>query len=397
MKIVQINTFPYKATGSIMMNLQKIMRENGYESYVVWGRGRKPENMYEISIEDKLGIKLHGIYTRLTDKTGFASKKATKVLINHLEEINPDIIHIHNIHGYYLNIEMLFKYMKMKKKKIVWTIHDCWPFTGHCAYFDMIGCDKWKNGCHNCKQINTYPSSLFIDNSAWNWRKKKELFSGLDITIVTVSKWLKKIIKESFLGNYNTKVIYNGIDLNLFKPIKSNFRKQYNLEGKFIILGVASEWTERKGLNDFIKLSKKIDDRYAIVLVGLNDKQIRENKDSIIGLKRTNDISELVSIYSSADVFFNASVEETMGMTTVEAMACGTPAIVYNATALPEILEDFPKMIVEKYDLDSVIKIIEDISNKKINKYKLRAIASKYDKNVRFKEYIELYEQIERG
>ena len=190
-KVVQINTFPYKATGSIMMNIHNRLLEEQYDSYVVWGRGRAAQNEHEIVIQDEFGVKLHGVYTRITDKTGFASKKATRKLIDKLQQIEPDILHLHNIHGYYLNIELLFNYIRENNIKVVWTLHDCWAFTGHCAYFDMVGCKKWKIGCHDCEQKKSYPSSLIKDNSHWNWEKKRSLFTNLNITLVTPCKWLK--------------------------------------------------------------------------------------------------------------------------------------------------------------------------------------------------------------
>lgn len=397
MKVVQINTFSYKATGSIMMNLHMLMKKQGIDSYVVWGRGRRSENDHEISMTDNFGVMLHGIYSRITDKTGFSSKRATKRLIKKLKQIKPDIIHIHNLHGYYINIELLFKYIREEKIKIVWTLHDCWPFTGHCAYFDMIGCKKWKECCYDCEQSKTYPASKVVDNSKWNFIKKKELFLGLDITLVSVSKWLANVVKESFLGNYPVEVIYNGIDLSVFKPTKSDFRAKNDLEHKFIILGVASEWTERKGLKDFIKLSEKLDDKYKVVLVGLSNKQRKEVGNNILCLPRTNNIRELVEIYSASDVFLNASVEETMGMTTVEAMASGTVPIVYNATALPEVLDKDPSKIVQKHDIDAVLQIIKRIPKETICSELFVKISKEYDKNIKFMQYIDLYERICRG
>ena len=226
MKIVQINTFPYKATGSIMMSIHNKLQEMGYESYVVWGRGRDAQNEQEIVIKDDFEMKLHGIYTRLTDKTGFASSKSTRKLLEKLEEIKPDIIHLHNIHGYYLNIELLFEYIKSNNIKVIWTLHDCWPFTGHCAYFDQVRCERWKTGCYKCPQKHTYPASKFLDNSRWNWERKKELFTGAEITLVTPCEWLKEIVGLSFLKEYSVEVIYNGIDCNTYHPKETDFEKR---------------------------------------------------------------------------------------------------------------------------------------------------------------------------
>lgn len=394
MKVVQINTFSYKATGTIMFGIHHALLAHGYDSYVVWSRGRAAENEREICIADDVGVKLHGIYTRLTDKTGFASQRVTKKLLAHLDKIKPDIIHLHNLHGYYINIEMLFNYIKKQKIKAVWTLHDCWAFTGHCAHFDFVGCDKWKTGCYHCPQKHTYPTSQLLDASSWNWHKKKELFTGLDITLVTPSDWLADLVKQSFLQDYNVVTIHNGIDIDIFKPTPSDFRVKNGLDNRFVILGVASEWTERKGLADFIKLNAllKNDARYKIVLVGLNDRQLKKIPASILGIKRTNSAKELAEIYTAADVYFNASVEETFGMTTVEAIACGVPVIVYAATALPEALNicgnENQNAAIAPGNLDEVITRIRQIQQ---NEDRVTVAAQEYSKDFCFTHYLKLY------
>ena len=389
MKIVHINTFPYKATGMIMMNVHKALLKNGQQSYVVWGRGRKPENNNEISIEDNIGIKYHGVYTRLTDKTGFASKRATKALLSELDRIKPDIVHLHNIHGYYVNIEMLFSFLKNKSIKVVWTLHDCWSFTGHCAYFDAVGCEKWKVGCNNCPQKNTYPSSILLDNSSWNWNKKKDLFTGADITLVTPSEWLKKLVKQSFLKDYPTIVINNGIDLSVFKPTTDetyldNLRSKYGLDKRPIILGVASEWTKRKGLFDFVELSQTLLE-YQFVVVGLTEKQIKSIPKTLKGIKRTNNVQELVGLYSLATIFFNPTYEDNYPTTNLEAIACGTPVFTYDTGGSPEsIVNGFGKVISKQNFVSEVNDYIN--SNKIIN-----SVNESYSIDQMTDKYIELY------
>lgn len=370
-KVVQINTFSYKATGTIMMTIHRHLLLNGYESYVVWGRGRKAETEYEISMDDDLGVKYHGLYTRITDKTGFASQRATKRLLEKLRYIQPDVIHLHNIHGYYINIEMLFNYIRINKIKVIWTLHDCWPFTGHCAYFDLIGCEKWKNGCHNCMQLKTYPASNLIDSSEWNWKKKRELFIGHDITLVVPCNWLKNIVSQSFLKDYPIEVIYNGIDTNVFKPRLSDFRKKNKLEDKFIILGVASEWSERKGLKDFIRLHEILRDKenYKIVIVGLNNKMISSLPEGILGLERTNNVHELVDIYSTADVFFNPTYEDNFPTTNLEAIACKTPVITYRTGGSPESINDDCGLVIEQGMIEEVVALIDRNKKSKMGFY----------------------------
>lgn len=387
-KVVQISTFSYKAAGNIMMNLHRAMMKNGIDSYVVWGRGRKAENDHEYFMDDSWGVKLHGVYTRITDKTGFASTLSTRKLLNWLDEIEPDIIHLHCIHGYFINISLLFTYIKEKNIKVIWTQHDCWAFTGHCAYFDACGCEKWKTGCHDCEQLTTYPASRLMDNSKWNWKTKKELFTGANVTVVTPCEWLSKLVEISFLREYPIRVIYNGIDTNVFKPTKSYFKKKNEIEAKKMILGVASEWTERKGLRDFIELDEMLDKKeYVIVLVGVSKKQVENLPKDIIALNRTNNIKELVELYSAADVYFNPTYEDNFPTTNLEATACGTPVITYDTGGSPESVD--PRAVVQKGNLNRVKDII--CSELQIFKPRLRD-EMKVESMVA--EYIQLYRDV---
>ena len=408
MKIVQINTFPYKATGSIMMNIHKILCDNNYDSYVVWGRGRNAENDHEIAIKDDIGVKFHGIYTRLTDRTGFASWKATRKLLEKLDEIRPDIIHLHNIHGYFINIELLFKYIKKKKIKVIWTLHDCWAITGHCAYFDMIGCDKWKTGCHHCDQKGMYPASILLDRSKQNWEKKRDLFSGLDMTLVTPCRWLASIIKQSFLKVYPIEVIYNGINLEIFKPsFKKGIKEIYSPQGKPIVLGVASEWTGRKGLSDICELAKR-KQNIQFVVVGLTSKQQKMLPSEIVGKQRTSNVQELVELYSVADVFLNPTYEDNFPTTNLEAMACGTPIVTYDTGGSPEAIylaqeygnykvgEVIKKEKANKVELVKVEKAIDNLIQKTMDPDKIRRCSEVFSQNNRLLDYITLYQRVYR-
>jgi putative colanic acid biosynthesis glycosyltransferase len=338
MKIVQINSFSNGSTGSIMMNIHNELLKNNIDSYVVWGRGRKSNNNHEIFMNDKIGVYFHALYVRFTGRDGFASHYSTKKLLKKLDEIKPDIVHLHNIHGYYINIEMLFNYLKTNNIKVIWTLHDCWAITGHCAYFTVANCNKWMTHCNNCPIIYTYPKSL-IDNSYWNYEKKMRIFDDANITIVTPSNWLSNIIKKSFLNKFPLTVINNGINTAIFKPTLSNFREKYNLKHQKIILGVANVWDKRKGLDDFIDLSKIIDDNYKIVLVGLSKKQINNIPVNILGLERTKNPEELAKIYSAADILFNPTHEENYPTVNLEANACGIPVVTYNTGGSPETVK----------------------------------------------------------
>ena len=364
MKIVQINSVLNGSTGKIMMGIHNELLKQGYDSYVVWGRGREPNNEHEIYMDDKIGTYFHVLYSRLTGKTGFASKRATKKLLKKLDGIKPDIVHLHNVHGYYINIELLFNYLKSNNIKVVWTLHDCWPFTGQCPHFERLKCYKWKEQCYKCPLTNSYPKA-FIDNSKCNYIKKKELFTGLNMTIVTPSKWLANLVKQSYLKDYRVEVINNGIDTNVFKLTKSNFREKYNLQDKKIILGVSSVWTESKGYYDFIELSKILDDDYKIVMVGLNDKQLKEIPSNIIGIKRTENQQELAGLYSTADIFFNPTYEDNYPSVNLEAIACKTPVITYDTGGSSESANE----CIYKICKSDFLKNYSNIFNKK---YKLR-------------------------
>jgi putative colanic acid biosynthesis glycosyltransferase len=386
------------STGTIAESIGKIALNSGWESYIAYGRFPRASSSKLIKIGNYLGIFLHGIETRIFDRHGLGSRLATKKLIKKINEIEPDVIHLHHLHGYYINIEILFKFLSESNIPVVWTFHDCWSITGHCAYFDYIGCDKWKTECNNCPQTKEYPGSIFIDRSRKNFYLKKSLFNSVDdLTVVSVSNWLDDIVGKSFMGTLSRKVIYNGVNVELFKPSSfNNIKEKFSIEGKFLIFGLATIWSKRKGLEDFIKLSQNIDENSIIILVGLNASQIKTLPKNIIGLQRTENQQELVDLYVASDVFLNLSVEETFGLTTAEALSCGTPAIVYNATASPELIDNQTGIVVEKNNIQKLLLAIEEIkkNGKSFYTEQCRSRAIRYfDKNMRFKEYFNLYNE----
>lgn len=395
MKVLEINSVcGIRSTGRICTDLADVLKENGHECRIAYGRETVPEKYKDISyqIGTNTDVKLHALKARLFDSAGFGSKKATERLIEKIKEYNPDIIHLHNIHGYYIDIEILFNYLAAEDKPVVWTLHDCWTFTGHCAHFDYIGCKKWKNGCGRCPQKGTYPSSILLDRSKQNWNKKKALFTSVkNMTLVTPSEWLAGLVKQSFLGKYPIKAIPNGIDLTAFKPTKSNFREKYGLQNKKVILGVATAWSERKGLNEFKELANLLDEDYKVVLLGLNAEQINDLPQNILGLSATDTLEELSGIYTEADVFVNAGKEETMGLTTVEAMACGTPAAVSNLTAVPEVVTPDGGIVLEKLTAEDIKQGIERVLGTTFN---TRKNAEKYEKKQQYLKYLNLYNEI---
>lgn len=395
MKILQINSVcGVGSTGRIATDLYKVLEEQGHECKIAYGRGEAPEGINSIKIGTNLDNYAHVFKTRVFDKHGFGSVNSTKKFIEEVKEYDPDIIHLHNIHGYYINIEILFNYLKEVNKPVVWTLHDCWAFTGHCVYFDYVGCDKWKGICDKCPQKNTYPTSNIIDNSEFNYKKKKELFTSIrNMTIVTPSKWLANLVKKSFLGKYPIEVINNGIDLDLFKPTESNFRETYNIEDKFVILGVASAWTERKGLNYFMELSKLLNDEYQIVIVGVNEKQKNELPQDIIAITRTNNVRELAEIYTASDLFVNPTLEDNFPTTNLEALACGIPVMSLDTGGSPECIDNKTGIIVNSRDIDDLIDSIINVNkNLSFNGGDcINRACKRYDKNLTFKDYILLY------
>jgi len=398
--LLQINTVVnFGSTGRIINELGQTAIQNGWNSYLAYGRKDQVPQPNLIKIGSDWDVNLHGLQTRLFDQHGLGSRNATNKFIKHIDQIKPTIIHLHNLHGYYINIEILFNYLELKNIPVVWTFHDCWPMTGHCVYFDVVGCEKWKSVCYHCPQTREYPASLCWDRSLQNFHLKKELFSSLkNLTIVPVSRWLENIVKQSYFSEFPIQVISNGIDMDVFSPLQnSNILHKYRLENKFIILGIASIWSTHKGLNDFTELSKKLKSDEQIILVGLTEFQLKTLPTNIIGISRTENVQELVALYSVADVFINPSVEEIFGLTTVEALACGTPTIVFNATASPELIKPEIGFVVGKGDISGLIEAIKTIKVKGKNYYSLACrdhIKKLYDKNDRHIDYLNLYESI---
>lgn len=356
MKVLQINSVcGIRSTGRICTDIADVLTANGHECKIVYGRETVPEKYkkYAVRIGSNTDVKLHALESRLFDNSGFGSKKATNDFIKWVKEYDPDVIHLHNIHGYYINIEILFNYLKSCNKRIIWTLHDCWPFTGHCSYFTIVKCEQWKAHCSYCVQKHCYPSSILADHCKSNFERKRALFSGIkDMTLITPSKWLADLVSESFLKKYPVKVIHNGIDLSVFKPTESDLRKKYGLTDKKVILGVASVWDERKGLDDFIKLLDLLDRQYQIVLIGLSDRQLKKMPDNVIGIKRTDSVTELAQWYTTADVFLNLTYEDNYPTVNLEAQACGTACITYRTGGSVESVPE--ENIVDAGDISTI-------------------------------------------
>lgn len=392
-KIVHINTFPNKATGSIMFSVHnELQKLDKWDSYVVWGRGRTPKDkVHEYNMQCGWEIMMHGVLSRIFDNTGFNSDYATERLLQKMEYLMPDIIQLHNLHGYYINVKMLFEWIKHRNIPVVWTLHDCWAFTGHCAYFDYANCNCWKNGCHDCVQKKSYPASLVFDNSKLNWLRKKELFNYKQLHLVTPSIWLHDLVKESFLKKLPCSVINNGIDTDVFKPSSINC----HIGGKFKILGVASEWTPRKGLHDFIQLYRMLNhEQIEMTIVGLTSQQIEALPEGIRGMTRTDNIEQLVSLYQEADMFFNPTYEDNYPTTNLEALACGTPVCTYRTGGSIESVNEGNGFVVEKNELGEVKKIIEERLHSRKMGLHLDIDRKRISKEYMAEQYIKLYRAV---
>ena len=356
LRYVQLNSFYNGSTGSIMRGLHAQLSNCGVDSYCFWGRRHATIDGHMQCCATKPEVYLHGVMTRLRDRMGFYSKRDTVRLLKRLDEIDPDVVHLHNIHGYYVNIEMLFAWLAAHRCQVRWTLHDCWALTGHCAHFSYVKCAQWMTHCaysESCPQPDAYPKTICKSNCARNFEDKRRIFTSVPperMTLICPSQWLADLVAKSFLKGYPVEVRHNTIDKAVFKPTPSDFRERYGIGDRFMILGVASPWTERKGLGDFVRLAGELDsDRYAIVLVGLSAKQMKSLPVGIIGLTRTDSPQELAGIYTTADVFFNPTVEDNYPTVNLEAEACGTPVITYDTGGCRETIADVRSHVVEGY------------------------------------------------
>lgn len=400
MKVLQINTsVNLGSTGRIAEDIGRLIQTRGHESYIAFGRNSNESLSNLIKIGNRADQFCHLLKSRIIDRHSFGSTNSTKSFIREIKQLNPDIIHLHNLHGYYLNIKVLFDYFKVCNKPIVWTFHDCWPFTGHCSYYDAVNCSKWQRVCKQCPNLNGYPKSWFWDSSEKNFQQKRSLFTGAsNLTIITPSHWLAGNIRHSFLKNVPVNVIHNGTDINVFRPGSDNI-----LSGKFdlfegdFILGVANTWDKRKGLGDFIRLRNLLPKHIGIILVGLKPKQIKNLPNGIKGITRTGNKNELARLYSEALVFVNPTYVDNFPTTNIEALACGTPVITYNTGGSPEAINKDTGIIIEKGDLPDLVKAINMLSQKGKSNYSVacrKRAELLFDKEARFEEYLTLYQSL---
>ena len=357
MRYVQINAYSGAWAESIVFGKHYELIANGDESWVFWARGSHVQDEHMQKIASYPEVCLDALLSRIDGKAGFHSKRITRRLLKKLDEINPDVVHLHILIGYYLNVEMLFEWLAKRSCKVLWTLHDCWAFTGHCIHFAYAGCDQWRTHCgasKGCPQTNTYPESLSKSSVASNFEKKRRLFTMLPperMPLIAPSQWLADLARQSFLGKYEICVRYNEIDKEAFKPTPSDVREQIGADNRFMVLGVASKWSEHKGLSDFFALANDLDcNIYAVVVVGVNDKQGKDAPANLITLPRTKSVAELAKLYSAADVFFNPTVEDNYPTVNLEAEACGTDVVTYDTGGCRETVFRPGSSVVSGYE-----------------------------------------------
>lgn len=396
MKILQINTvYPEGSTGKIALGLHDLCLSHGMECLTGY-RWAKTERADALQISTRWDSRIHGVLARFTMLKGCFSYFRTRAFLKQVDAYGPDLIHLHNLHGSYVNLPLLMGYIQKKQIPVVWTLHDCWPFTAVCSHFTVARCDRWKDGCHHCPQRKTCTSAP-IDLSEYVWSLKKKWFTGMDnAVLVTPSDWLAGLVRESFLKEYPVKTIHNGIDLTVFEPTPSDFREKYHLTGKKIVLGVAFGWGYSKGLDVFVELSRRLPEDYAIVLVGTDESVDAQLPDRILSLHRTHDQQELAQIYTAADVLVNPTREEVLGLVNIEALACGTPVVAFATGGCPEIVDDTCGACVPVDDLDALEEKIRQFcrGGREMEEACLRR-ARQFDQNQRLGEYIELYRSMQ--
>lgn len=399
MRVAQINGGVFGSTGKIMFGIANVCEQAGHATFcaspiTTTNRYRQPNHEY-YPIGNFHSRRFHVLLDRLTGKQSGHAHIETKRLLKRLDVFSPDIVQLHNLHGSYINLPMLFGYLQKRRIHTVWTLHDCWAFTGHCPHFDMIGCDKWRTGCHHCPQYRGYPQSIY-DNSRQGYHDKKQLFTGLDhLHIVTPSVWLGELAKQSFLGKYPVTVINNGINPDVFVPTASDFRQRYGLENKKVVLGVAFGWGDAKGLDVLIALSKRLPADYQVVLVGTDDQVDATLPSNILSIHRTQNQQELAEIYTAADVLANPTRQETLGLVNIEALACGTPVVTFASGGSPECLDASCGAVVPRDDVEGMLaQVMRICEDKPYTAEECRQFAVRFDEKKKYEDYIQLYHAI---
>ena len=399
LKLLQINVAAnWGSHGRIAEEIGLEAMAQGWESYIAYGRYANPSKSHIVKIGDLFDHCLHGAQSLLLDRHGLASCGPTKKLIREIEQIKPDLIHLHNIHGFYLNYPILFRYLSTVDIPVVWTLHDCWAFTGHCAWPIHGHCDRFQEQCCHCPlQSKGYPKSFLLDRSRSNFKLKKRYFRSLqDLHLVTVSRWLEQQVRLSFMQDMDIRSIYNGLDTEVFRP--SGTPPTSVTDGHPLVLGVCNAWYDWKGLDDMAVLRELLPDDYEVMVVGVNEDQMHRLPEGITCIRRTDSVSQLAEIYSQADVFVNPSKVESFGMTTAEALSCGTPSIVYDTSACPEVVDNLTGRVVPLGDVNALAKAVMEICSLPGREAMRQACRERairlFNRQDRYKEYLQLYNEV---
>ena len=394
MKVVQINTVcGAGSTGKICAGISSVLNKYDIKNYIIYCEGNSDYKQAVKCRENN--IKLQALQSRIKGNYGFNSRKTTQMIIEQLDNIKPDIVHLHNLHGHNCHLKMLTDYLRDNNVKVVWTFHDCWAFTAYCTHFVMAECDKWKDTCHNCIQYKKY--SWFTDKSKKLFECKRNAIKGLELTVVTPSIWLADLAKQSFFKSFPVKVINNGIDTSLFKKSSFDIKKKYNIpENKFLILGVAMSWSRGKGPDVFARLAKALDsEKYQIVMVGTDEGLEQDLPSEIICIRRTADQTELAQLYSAADLFVNPTREENFPTVNLESLACGTPVLTYNTGGSPECIDEKTGMVVDCDDEEALYNAILYIEKERpFSSDDCIKRAENFDNSKKYEEYISLYREL---
>ena len=395
MKVYQINVVcGTGSTGRIAVDLNRVICREGGVCRIAYGRGIAPDGIDSFKIGNMRDLYFHAFMTRLTDRHGLYSGRKTRKLIADICSFAPDIIHLHNIHGYYVNYELLFQFLKVYGKPVIWTMHDCWAFTGHCAHYESVGCEQWREGCVNCANLNGYPATWNSYHISGNYSRKKMCFSVMKrMVIVAPSEWLRNQLLCSFFKGIPCKVINNGIDLEIYKYVHNDIKRRLGVGDRKLLLGVASVWTKNKGLLDMFTIATQIDKKYVVCMVGVSKKQLKRMPAGIIGIERTESSKELAQYYSAADVFLNLTYEDTFPTTNIESLACGTPVVTYRTGGGSEIIENTCGSIVKQGDIDGVINAIKQMEGRDFGSA-CREKALMYEKDLCYQQYLDLYMKV---
>ncbi len=405
-RLLQINPVlrTSTSTGRIMQEIGDCAMAAGWDSYVAYSRGRdgvRPCTSHIVPVGNKLDVAIHGLQTRFLDRHGLGSTSATRAFVHRLEQLKPDIVHIHNIHGYFLNYPILFRYLRESGVPVVWTVHDCWLYTGHCYYYTYAGCNRWQTGCHNCPQRTLFPKSWMMDRSHRNYADKRRAFTSLppeQLTIVPVSEWMEGELRKSFFKDYPMRVIHNGIDLSTFRPQPTDdVVQRYGLEGRSVVLGLASIWCKEKGWDDLMALSRKLQRDEVLVMVGVTPAQQRLLPEGVVGIRRTENVAQLAALYAAATAFVNPTWQDNYPTVNLEAIACGTPVVTYRTGGSIESITPATGRVVEQGDVDGLLRAVREIRSLGADHFRqpCRQFAeANFEKTERYADYIKLYQEI---